>query len=140
MNSDPSEPRRTPRIMVVDDDPICRKAVAAKLAGLSVEVVEASDGAEAFGVLVRQPCDAAIIDLEMPSMNGLHLLGCIRGHEQIRHMPAIVLTAKCDLRSLEQALISGATSFLTKPLNWAAFGAHIKHIIDMSAGIRTANA
>ena len=50
----------------------------------------------------------------------------------LKHLPVIVLTAKESRAAIEQALINGATSFLVKPLNWTAFGEHIKHLLALA--------
>jgi CheY-like chemotaxis protein len=119
------------QVLVADDDALCRRALVMKLVKLDAEVAEAEDGSEAFSLRL-QKFDLAIIDLEMPKMGGYDLLGCIRGVPQLKHLPVVVLTSSDDRRSLERALTGGATSFLIKPLNWTAFGAHIEHLLALS--------
>jgi CheY-like chemotaxis protein len=118
-----------PSVLIVDDDALCRRAVAMRMARLNAKVVEAEDGFEAFELLRRQPFDLAIVDLEMPKMDGCQLISCIRGFSGLKKMPVVVLTSRCDRDSIEQALVAGATSFLIKPLNWTAFGEHIEHLL-----------
>jgi CheY-like chemotaxis protein len=129
-----------PSVLIADDDAFSRKIVASKLAALSADVLEAADGLEALHLLNRSRVDVLILDLEMPKLNGYDLLGCIRGMDQHKHLPVVVLTAKEDRGSLERALIAGATSFLLKPLNWAAFGGHIRHLLAISRSARTVTA
>ena len=124
------------RVLIVDDDAFSRTAVAKKVQQLRATTVEAEDGIQAFALLRREPIDLAIIDLEMPVMNGLELLGCIRGAPRLKHLPVLVLTAAEDRASLERALQCGATSLMIKPLNWAAFSAHIEHILFLSTAGR----
>lgn len=121
------------RVLVADDDALCRRTVATKLVRLQATVTEADDGYAAFELLRRQEFDLAIIDLEMPNMDGYELLGCIRGTVKLKHLPVVVLTSNDDRISLERALTAGATSFLIKPLNWLAFGAHLEHLLALSA-------
>ena len=89
-------------------------------------------------LLQRQSFDLAIVDLEMPGMSGYSLLGCMRGIKELKHIPVVVLTSHFDRECIERALVSGATSFLSKPLNWSAFGLHIEHIITLSLGVKLA--
>ena len=128
------------RVLIVDDDPFSRTAVAKKVQQLRATTLEAEDGMKAFAFLRREQIDLAIIDLEMPVMNGLELLGCIRGAPRLKHLPVLVLTAAEDRVSLERALQCGATSLMIKPLNWAAFSSHIEHILFLSMAGRALTA
>lgn len=128
------------RVLIVDDDAFSRATVAKKVQQLRATSIEAEDGMQAYSLLRREPVDLAIIDLEMPVMNGLELLGCIRGAPRLRHLPVLVLTAAEDRLSLERALQSGATSLMIKPLNWAAFSSHIEHILHLSMAARALEA
>ena len=120
------------RVLVVDDDAFSRNAVVKKVQQLKATTLEAEDGLQAFALLRQEAVDLAIIDLEMPVMNGHELLSCIRGAPRTKHLPVLVLTAADDRASLERALQCGATSLMIKPLNWAAFSSHIEHILHLS--------
>lgn len=120
------------RVLVVDDDAFSRAAVVKKVQQMRATTLEAADGLQAFALLRQEPVDLAIIDLEMPVMNGHELLSCIRGAPRTKHLPVLVLTAADDRASLERALQCGATSLMIKPLNWAAFSSHIEHILFLS--------
>lgn len=120
------------RVLVVDDDAFSRIAVVKKVQQLRATTLEAEDGLQAFALLRQEAVDLAIIDLEMPVMNGHELLSCIRGAPRTKHLPVLVLTAADDRASLERALQCGATSLMIKPLNWAAFSSHIEHILHLS--------
>ena len=76
--------------------------------------------------------DLAIVDLEMPNIDGVELIRQIRAQTALKHIPIIVLTANETRGGLENALMAGATSFLLKPLNWDAFGEHIRHILELA--------
>lgn len=122
---------RTPTVIVVDDDELSRAVVARKLKSLAT-VIEAADGVEALSKMSCVKIDLAIIDLEMPRVNGIDLIGCLRGLPALKHIPIIVLTANEGRGGLENALAAGATSFLLKPLNWNAFGSHIRHVLELA--------
>ena len=97
------------------------------------EVVEAEDGQSAMSHLSTSGVvDLAIVDLEMPNINGVELIRQIRSQPALKHIPIIVLTANETRGGLENALMAGATSFLLKPLNWDAFGEHIRHILELA--------
>ena len=123
---------RKPKVLVVDDDAFSRTVVAKKIAKLA-EVVEAEDGQNAMSHLSTSGVvDLAIVDLEMPNINGVELIRQIRSQPALKHIPIIVLTANETRGGLENALMAGATSFLLKPLNWDAFGEHIRHILELA--------
>ncbi len=123
---------RRPKVLVVDDDAFSRSVVARKTAKLA-EVVEAEDGQSAISHLSTSGVvDLAIVDLEMPNINGVELIRQIRSQPALKHIPIIVLTANETRGGLENALMAGATSFLLKPLNWDAFGEHIRHILELA--------
>jgi diguanylate cyclase (GGDEF)-like protein len=123
---------RKPKVLVVDDDAFSRTVVAKKIAKLA-EVVEAEDGRSAMSHLSTSGVvDLAIVDLEMPNVNGVELIRQIRAQTALKHIPIIVLTANETRGGLENALMAGATSFLLKPLNWDAFGEHIRHILELA--------
>ena len=119
------------RVLVADDEPITRFLTASKLARLNGHVLEAEDGLSAWDLLLSQPCQLAVIDLEMPKLDGFGLIQCVRGHPKTRHLPIVVLTSRDDKEAIERALIAGATSYLIKPLNWKLFGHHIGHLLEL---------
>ena len=125
-----------PRVLIVDDDPFARVVVSKRIEQLGAAVVVAADGLEALDALRSGTFDLAVVDLEMPRLDGYELLGCIRGLPNLKHLPVIVLTGRDDRASLEKALTCGATSFLIKPLNWLAFSAHIEHLMHLSTAAR----
>ena len=128
-----------PTVLVVDDDQFSRTMAASRLATLDVHLVEAVNGDDAMAMLRHLNVDLAIVDLEMPGSDGFALLGCIRGHPRLKHIPVVVLTGREDREAMVQALSNGATSFLQKPLNWAAFRDHIRHLIELSSGASLRN-
>mgnify|MGYP002084075540 CR=1 FL=1 len=111
-------------VLIADDDSVSRGVVASKLFKLAV-VVEAEDGVAALQHIREQHFDLVIVDLDMPGLGGLDLIKIIRGYPECRHIPIIVLTGDDNRATFDEVLRAGATSFLNKPLNWQAFGAHI---------------
>lgn len=121
-------------VLIVDDDAITRTLVAEKIANLDVHTAEAEDGEKAWELLKTQSYDLAIIDLEMPNMDGFELIQIMRSNPLTSRIPVIVLTGREDRPAIEQVLLAGATSYLPKPLNWAAFGTHIADVLEASKG------
>lgn len=128
------------RVLIADDDPLMRSLVAANLAGRAVAVTEAADGQEAWTLLLDRTFEIALIDLSMPGIDGFTLIRCMRAHPRTKHMPIVVITSSADREAVAHAFEAGATSFLTKPVNWALFGHHIDFLIRSHHGTSQARA
>lgn len=118
-------------VLVADDDPIFRSLVSSQLAQLSCGVVEAGDGGSAWREARRHTFDLAIVDFEMPGLDGIALVQCLRGHPKTRHLPIVMCTSRTDGAAMREALGAGITSFLTKPVNWSLFDSHISHLFHI---------
>jgi two-component system cell cycle sensor histidine kinase PleC len=78
----------------------------------------------------------AIIDLRMPELDGFGLLQFIRNRPASADLPVIVATISEDEASIERAYRLGASSFTTKPINWAQFGRHVRFVVRNGAAER----
>lgn len=104
------------QILIVDDSTTIRRMVHASLAPLpDVEFIEAASGLEAIERLAVGAVDLMVLDLNMPDMHGLEVLGFVRSHHKYRQTPVIVLTTRNDASSRAAAAQAGATVYLTKP-------------------------
>lgn len=106
-----------PHILVVDDSPTIRRMVKASLATLSMEFIEAGSGLEAIEQLAVAPVHLMVLDLNMPDMHGLEVLGFVRANQKFHQLPVIVLTTRDDAASRSAAVETGATAYLTKPFS-----------------------
>lgn len=129
------------RILVADDDPIIRQLYQSKLVSMGCDVLIAEDGAQAWQHLSSKVhIDLAIVDLEMPNVDGFALIQCVRGHPRTRHLPITVVTSRTDQTAIKSALGAGATSFLTKPLQWSTFSSHIEYLMRLTHSAQKARA
>src|SRR5690349_12390086 len=105
------------QILVVDDSPTIRRMVKAALSSLPppLEFLEAGTGLEAIERLALGVVHLIVLDLNMPDMHGLEVIGFVRAHQKYRHVPIVVLTTRGDEESRQSALQAGANSYLTKP-------------------------
>lgn len=104
----------TDTIALVDDDRNILTSVSMALEAEGFRVLTFADGAEALAGLSRQPVDLAILDIKMPRMDGLELLGQLR---QTSDMPVIFLTSKDDELDEMLGLRMGADDYITKPFS-----------------------
>ena len=116
------------RILVVDDDPLVREIAHAKLKADGHSVCEAANGAEGWTLLQAQPFDLALIDLEMPEVDGFTLIKRIRGDDALRHLPVIVITSLQDEAAVDRAFDAGANSFVSKPLVWPSLQRQVRYV------------
>ncbi len=103
-----------PTIALVDDDRNILTSVAMALEAEGFEVRSYSDGAEALRGLTQRPADLAVLDIKMPRMDGLELLGRLR---QTTTMPVIFLTSKDDEVDELMGLRMGADDYIKKPFS-----------------------
>jgi len=102
-------------VLIVDDETNHRMMLRAHLEGEGLETVEASDGHEAVDRVTERRCDLVLMDIRMPTMDGMEALKRIR--EITPSMPVIIMTAYGSIDSAVEALKSGAEDYLTKPLD-----------------------
>jgi len=105
------------RILIVEDSPTMRQLLAFALKRLKdVDIVEAQDGMDGLRKVTSDHFDLALIDINMPVMDGLKLVSLIRGEESIRNMPIVVVTTEGAREDRERAISLGANEYLTKPI------------------------
>jgi two-component system chemotaxis response regulator CheY len=105
------------RILIVEDSPTMRQLLVFALKRLKeVDIVEAQDGMDGLRKVSSDHFDLALIDINMPVMDGLKLISLIRGEDNLREMPIIVITTEGAKEDRERALALGANEYLTKPI------------------------
>ena len=105
------------RILVVDDSLVVRKIMQRDIEGLGLQVISAFDGLNALEVLEQSEVDIALIDLEMPRMNGYELLKNLRENHKYQSLPVIVITSRSGDMHRDRAMSLGADGYVTKPYN-----------------------
>jgi len=122
------------RILIADDEPDSRKALAELLGRWGHSVQEAADGAEALRrALQRQP-DLVITDLVMPGMDGLWLLRAVR--EELGDVPVIVLTGRGTIDTAVEAIREGAYDFLEKPVDPSRLNVLVNRVVEKMATLQ----
>ena len=110
---DPIEPART--ALVVEDEPHIRELVALHLGLDGWTVTQAGDGHEALRLARTTPFDLVILDLMLPGLDGMTVLGALRREGASRDVPVLVLTARREESDKVLGLDRGADDYLTKP-------------------------
>ena len=117
------------RLLVVDDDPILCEMAAAHLASPAVTVEVAADGRAGFARLKAGGIDIALVDLEMPVMDGFQLIAAVRRDEDLCDLPIVVATSRSDIAAIDRAYGAGATAFVLKPLNWRVLAYQLAYVL-----------
>ena len=111
------------RVLVVDDEPPIVRAVAANLRARGYEVFTAATGEAALTVAQAHQPDCIVLDLGLPGIDGLQVLGHLRSWSTT---PVIILTAADGERDKAAALELGADDYVTKPFGMADLLARIR--------------
>ena len=105
------------QILIVEDSPTMRKLLVFALRRLkNVDIVEAQDGMDGLRKVSSDHFALALIDINMPVMDGLKLISLMRGEETLKDIPIVVITTEGAAEDRERALNLGANEYLTKPI------------------------
>jgi two-component system KDP operon response regulator KdpE len=100
------------RVLVVDDEPQILRALRINLRVRGYEVDTAATGGQALEVAGHHPPDLVILDLGLPDLDGVEVIGGLRGWTSA---PIIVLSGRADSTDKVEALDAGADDYVTKP-------------------------
>jgi two-component system chemotaxis response regulator CheY len=110
------------RALVIDDSRATRAIIKKILVASGFEVLEAGDGLDALDIISRieGTPDVALVDWNMPRMNGLEFLGVARSREALSSMKILMVTTESEERQVRAALDAGADEYLMKPFTTEA--------------------
>jgi len=101
------------RILVVDDEPLIRKALEGLLSSYEYVVKTCEKGKEALSLLAKEDFDLVLVDLRLPDIHGLDLLKTIK--TRFPETGVIIITAYAEVKSAVTAIKEGAFDYLSKP-------------------------
>lgn len=104
--------RRTPRLLIADDEPVVRAVLTAQLGRAFTIVAVAEDAEEAIAAAAREQPDAALIDIEMPAGGGLSATRGIR--EASPSTAVVILSMNGSTDSILELMRAGALSYIPK--------------------------
>ncbi|MEF8732511.1 MAG: EAL domain-containing response regulator [Candidatus Accumulibacter meliphilus] len=118
-----------PRVLSVDDDPVMRMLEQETLAQFDFEVSVAADGDEAIELLAGPPPALVLLDVDIPGVDGFAVCRHIRQRWDMSEVPVIMVTGMDDIESVNQAYESGASDFISKPINWPLLGHRARYVL-----------
>jgi len=114
------------KVLVADDDKTFRSLVTEILTDAGYEVAAEENGRLAWERLQTEGADLAVLDVNMPEMDGFQLLGRIRTDDRFKNMPVLMMTIRAFADDQVQGYETGADDYLTKPFNTDVFLARVK--------------
>jgi DNA-binding response OmpR family regulator len=107
------------KILVVEDSLVLRDIESLQLRKAGFQTVACETGEMCLHILNEDPTiDAVLLDIELPGISGLDVLGHIRQTHNILELPVIMATGKTDTETTVQALRLGANDYVTKPVDF----------------------
>jgi len=113
-----AEPVEPAHLLVVDDNAENRDMLSRRLQSHGFTIATAENGPEALRILEEKPFDLVLLDVVMPGMSGLEVLGDLRSRHAASDLPVIMATARDDSNDVVTALRLGANDYVTKPLDF----------------------
>jgi two-component system, OmpR family, KDP operon response regulator KdpE len=118
------------RVLVVDDEPQIVRALRINLRARQYEVYTAQTGSQALHEAAQHPPDLVILDLGLPDLDGVDVIGGLRGWTDA---PIIVLSGRADSTDKVEALDAGADDYVTKPFGMDELLARMRAVTRRSA-------
>ena len=120
------------RVLVIEDETALRETLKAQLseAGFTVDV--AQDGVEGLFAGLEYPLDVAIIDLGLPKLTGLEVIGRLRAAGKT--FPILILTARDSWQDKVEGLQAGADDYVAKPFHFEEVLARLQALLRRAGG------
>ncbi|HET8811049.1 MAG TPA: response regulator [Gaiella sp.] len=124
-----SETSPTPLVLVADDDPDILDLVRYRLERSGYEVATATDGAEAVRLAGELAPALAVLDVMMPSLDGLEATRRLRDDPATADIPVILLTAKAQDADVQEGFLAGADDYIRKPFSPRELSARVQAVL-----------
>jgi DNA-binding response OmpR family regulator len=118
-------------VLVVDDSRTMRLSLIRELNDLGFNnIKEATNGRQALELILKEPFDLMLLDMEMPEMNGLELLVALKKNAELDRPPVIVISAADQIENAVKCIEAGAEDYLPKPFNQTLLRARATSCIE----------
>jgi len=116
-------------ILVVEDNARNRKLLRTILKYRGFEVVECDDGAPSLDLARRHNPVLILMDIELPTMDGITALGRLRADPDTKDIPVVAVTASVTPSEREKVVAAGFTAYVAKPIDVDKFGELVDRIV-----------
>ena len=115
--------------MTVDDSASVRQFISLTLEKAGYNVIEAKDGKDALSKLAGKSVHMALVDLNMPNMNGIEFIKVVRAGKKNKFIPLVMLTTESQISKKQEGKAAGATGWIVKPFKPEQLLAVIKKLL-----------
>lgn len=119
------------RILVVDDEPDIVNIIQCHLESCKCEVITAANGAEGLEKAAKEKPDLILLDINMPTMNGLQMLERLKKNQDLKDIPVIMSTVICEPQDIALASSYGIADYITKPFELAELAGKITKVLNV---------
>jgi len=131
------------RILLVEDNPADAQMLETAIAktAFPVEITVLDDGAKAIDYLTASNghyhCDVVLLDLNLPRLSGFDVLQTIRGREDLKSLPVVVMSGSTNVDEIRRCYHAGANSYISKPIQLdEIFGAAARFVAYWSGCVQ----
>lgn len=122
--------RRSPMVIVIDDDPIMQRLITNLLTREGYQVQAVNSVSRALDLIAKQPPDVVLCDLVLPLTSGLDFLRHCQETPALRHLPVVIVSATSEEAKIAEALALGAVAHLPKPFSQAQLSSIVSRALS----------
>jgi DNA-binding response OmpR family regulator len=120
------------RIAIIDDDHVIQESLQELFSDAGYTVDVASDGASGFDLIIREKPDIVVADILLPRLHGIALCEKIRGSEEFKHIPIVLMTGVYKDVNLRMYVYKGlANDFIEKPFQGKDLLRKVEHLLGI---------
>ena len=115
------------KILLVEDDPVIRGAIASHIRSWGYEAIEVEEFGQVMEIFTRMEPHLVLLDISLPFYNGFHWCTQIR---QVSKVPIIFISSASDNMNIVMAMNMGGDDFITKPFDLNVLTAKVQHCLN----------
>jgi DNA-binding response OmpR family regulator len=121
------------KILTVDDSKTIRMIVKKAFKPYNCELFEGENGVEGLAIAAKEQPDLIILDITMPVMTGIEMLGKLKAESDLKDIPVIMLTAESGKENVMQIVKMGVKDYIVKPFKGEQLIERAKNILKLRA-------
>lgn len=105
------------RLIIVEDDPFLLSILAEKLGEAGFDIETAADGEDGLNKIKSGSFDLVLLDMVLPKIDGFKILEELRGDDELKKIPVMILSNLYDKNNIDKAILLGAREYIVKAYN-----------------------